>query len=114
MLGDFGLSTITGAASKPQYSLPAWGSSLPLETTISTAQKMKFPLKISPVNVTKSVTFTEEIFNGNFIFVNLEILENFTFKDAVFTHIQNVCTARKVSKYRVLYGPYFPVFIQSE
>ena len=50
----------------------------------------------------------------NFIFVNLEILEIFIFKDAVFTHIQNVCTAQKVSKYRVLYGPYFPVFIQSE
>ena len=102
MLGDFGLSATTGTASKSQYSLTAWGSSLPLETTIITAQKMKFPSKISSVNVTKS------------FFVNLEILEIFTFKDAAFTHIQNVCTARKVPKYGALYGPYFPVFIQSE
>ena len=79
MLGDFGLSKITGAASKPQYSLPAWGSSLPLETTLSTAQKMKFPLKISPVNVTKSVTFTEEIFNGKLHFCKSGNLGNLHF-----------------------------------
>ena len=57
-----------------------------------TAQKMKFPLWISSVNVTKStvscgfglVTFTEEILNGKFNFLcsdNARKIESHSLKD---------------------------------
>ena len=74
---------------------------------------MKFSIKVSEVNVTKSevptdlVTFTEEILNGKHHFLCSESLKKAL---TILAKPPSQILDRVLTKYGVYFGPYFPVF----